>query len=290
MDGVLVVDKPGGRTSFDVVRDVRSLLRIKKVGHTGTLDPMATGLLPLCLGDATRVAGYITEGDKTYDAGIQLGQETDTQDAEGKVVREAPVPVLTAEIIEAALAGLRGPSMQTPPMYSAVKINGKRLYEHARAGEEVEREARPVVVHALVLRDFSADEIRVSVKCSKGFFVRTLAEDLGRALGSAAHLKALRRTASGPFTLAQALPLEKVRALFAEGPEALAARLVAPNDALVDMPALVLDAAQAKFVSHGVPVEAKNARGRVRVLGPDGKLLAIAEGAGGRLRYLRVLV
>ena len=289
MDGVLVIDKPNGPTSFDVVRQVRSLLKLKKVGHTGTLDPMATGVLPLCLGEATKVAGFITEGDKAYDATVRLGAETDTQDAQGQVTARAPVPPLTPALLEAALARFRGPFEQVPPMYSAVKVAGKRLYELARAGEEVERAARQVTVYELVLRDFAADRLQLSVRCSKGFFVRTLAFDLGRALGCGAHLEALRRTHSGPFTLAQALPLADLPALAKEG--VLASRLVSMSDALVELPAVRVSAAEAERVSHGVPVEVPVGQpGRVRVMGPDGALLAVAEVVAGRLRYLRVLV
>ncbi|NOJ77377.1 tRNA pseudouridine(55) synthase TruB [Myxococcus xanthus] len=289
MDGVLVIDKPTGPTSFDVVRQVRSLLRLKKVGHTGTLDPLATGVLPLCLGEATKVAGFITEGDKAYDATVRLGSETDTLDAEGQVTAQAPVPALTPALIEAALARFRGTFDQVPPMYSAVKVGGKRLYELARAGEEVERAARQVTVYELVLRDFSAERLQLSVRCSKGFFVRTLAQDVGRALGCGAHLEALRRTASGPFTLAQALPLADVPELLKEG--ALASRLMTMSHALVELPEVRVGAADAKRVSHGVPVEVPAGKvGRVRVMGPDDALLAVAEVAGGRLRYLRVLV
>ena len=289
MDGVLVIDKPKGPTSFDVVRQVRGLLRVKKVGHTGTLDPMATGVLPLCLGEATKVAGFITEGDKAYDAVVRLGAETDTQDAEGKVVAEAPVPALTAALLEEVLGRFRGSFDQVPPMYSAVKVGGKRLYELARAGEEVERASRHVTVYELVLRDFSANQLRLSVRCSKGFFVRTLAYDIGRALGCGAHLEALRRTTSGPFTLAQALPLADLAELARE-PEALAKRLVPISQALTDLPAVQVSAADAARVSHGVPVEAPAHPGRVRVVGPSDALLAVAEVVRGRLRYLRVLV
>ncbi len=289
MDGVLVIDKPSGPTSFDVVRQVRSLLRLKKVGHTGTLDPMATGVLPLCLGEATKVAGFITEGDKAYDATVRLGSETDTLDAEGQVTAQAPVPPLTPALIEEALARFRGTFDQVPPMYSAVKVGGKRLYELARAGEEVERAARRVTVYELILRDFSADRLQLSVRCSKGFFVRTLAQDVGRALGCGAHLEALRRTASGPFSLARALPLAELPGLLEQG--ALAGRLVSMSDALVELPEVCVGAAEAKRVSHGVPVEVPAGRsGRVRVMGPDGALLAVAEVVAGRLRYLRVLV
>ena len=289
MDGVLVIDKPWGPTSFDVVRQVRSLLKLKKVGHTGTLDPMATGVLPLCLGEATKVAGFITEGDKAYDATVRLGAETDTQDAEGQVTARAPVPPLTPALLESALARFRGSFDQMPPMYSAVKVGGKRLYELARAGEEVERAARHITVYELVLRDFSADRLQLSVRCSKGFFVRTLAFDLGRVLGCGAHLEALRRTHSGPFTLAQALPLADLPALAGEG--ALTPRLVTMSDALVELPEVRVGAAEAQRVSHGVPVEVPaGLPGRVRVMGPDGALLAVAEVVAGRLRYLRVLV
>lgn len=290
MDGILVIDKPQGLTSFDVVRRVRTLLQVKKVGHTGTLDPMATGLLPLCLGEATKIAGYITEGDKAYDASLRLGIETDTLDAEGKVTAEAPVPLLTAERIEAALALFRGSYGQVPPMYSAVKVKGKRLYELARAGETVERQARPVTVYSLVLTDFTAHEMRLSVRCSKGFFVRTLAAEIGKALGCGAHLQALRRTASGPFTLAQALPLASLESLLQSDPGQVAARLLTLSEGLSDLPALEVDEASARLVSHGVPLERACPPGRFRVMGPGQVLLAVAEGGEGRLRYLRVLV
>jgi tRNA pseudouridine55 synthase len=289
MDGVLVIDKPKGPTSFDVVRQVRTLLKTKKAGHTGTLDPMATGVLPICLGEATKVAGFITEGDKAYDATVRLGVETDTQDAEGKVLAERPVPQLTAALLEAALAPFRGTFAQVPPMYSAVKVDGKRLYELARAGEEVERASRQVTVYELTLRDFNATTLQLSVRCSKGFFVRTLAYDLGRALGCGAHLSALRRTMSGPFVLGQSLPLAELGTL-AQDREAVARRLLPLSEALTHLPAVKVSAADATRVSHGVPVEAPPTPGRVRVLGPDGAVLAVAEVVNGRLRYLRVLV
>jgi tRNA pseudouridine55 synthase len=293
VNGVLVVDKPSGPTSFDVVRRVRSLTQTKKVGHTGTLDPLATGVLAICLGDATRVAGYITEGDKAYDAVVRLGQETDTLDAAGKVTAEATVPPLTAALVDAQLAKFRGEQLQTPPMYSAIKVGGRKLYELARAGEEVEREPRPVTVYELVLRDFSATELTLSVKSSKGFFVRSLAQDLGRALGCGAHLKALRRTASGPFVIAQAIPLDKLIHAVEAGPSGLAeveARLVPVEVALGELPAVAVSASDAEKVKHGVPVETAVVAPLVRVVGPDGRLLAVAVVERGRLKYRRVLV
>jgi tRNA pseudouridine55 synthase len=288
MDGVLVIDKPSGPTSFDVVRQVRALLKVKKAGHTGTLDPMAMGVLPICLGEATKVAGFITEGDKAYEATVRLGVETDTQDAQGKVMAEAPVPSLTAPLLETALAPFRGTFEQVPPMYSAVKVAGKRLYELARAGEEVERAGRQVTVYELTLRDFSSDRLRLSVRCSKGFFVRTLAYDIGRALGCGAHLETLRRTMSGPFILAQALPLSELPAL-AQDRAAMARKLLSLSEALAHLPSLRVSAADAARVTHGVPLEAPAMPGRLRVLGPDGALLAVAEVVRGRLSYLRVL-
>jgi tRNA pseudouridine55 synthase len=283
MNGVLVVDKPKGITSFDVVREVRRALKVKKVGHTGTLDPMATGVLPICIGDATKIAQFITEASKAYDATVKLGVTTDTLDAEGKVLETRPVPALNRELLERTFDKFRGTFAQVPPMYSAVKIGGKRLYELARAGEEVERAPRQVTVHELLLRDFSAEELKLSVHCSKGFFVRTLAAELGEALGCGAHLTALRRTQSGPFSLSQAVPLEKV---VAGG----AVTLVGLNDALKDLPSFQVTEAEAARVKHGGVVEVSGKTGLHRVLEPSGALLAVADIVRGRLVYRRVLL
>jgi tRNA pseudouridine55 synthase len=244
----------------------------------------------VCLGEATKVARFITDGDKAYDATVRLGVETDTQDAQGRTVAERPVPELTFDAVDAALARFRGTFEQTPPMFSAVKVGGRRLYELARNGEEVERAARSVTVHTLTLRSFSAPLLELSLRCSKGFFVRTLAHELGQALGCGAHLAALRRTQSGVFTLSHAMPLDGWVAL-SEGPgggEAAARRLVPLSEALADMPAEAVSQAQAERITHGVPVEV-SARGRVKLVGPTGRLLAIAEAQPGQLRYLRVL-
>jgi tRNA pseudouridine55 synthase len=287
MNGVLVVDKPKGITSFDVVREVRRAVAIKKVGHTGTLDPMATGVLPICLGDGTKIAQFIIEATKAYDATLKLGVTTDTLDAEGKVLETRAVPPITRELLEATLAKFRGTLQQVPPMYSAIKIGGKRLYELARAGEEVERAPREVTVFELVLRDFSSDEVRLSVRSSKGFFVRSLAADIGEALGCGAHLTALRRTQSGPFTLAQSMPLADV---VAQGP-AVASRLVGLSDALSDIPELKITAVEAARVKHGGAVEvALTLTGLHRIVEPTGTLLAIADAVKGRLVYRRVLI
>jgi tRNA pseudouridine55 synthase len=295
MHGVLVIDKPQGPTSFEVVRRVRSALGSKRAGHTGTLDPMATGVLPVCVGEATKLAGLLTEGDKAYDAVIRLGVVTDTQDVTGTPLESRPVPPLSTELLEAALGKFRGSFLQVPPMYSAVKVKGKRLYEHARAGESVERAPRQVTVYSLVLRDFSASECTLSVRCSKGFFVRSLAEDLGRALGCGGTLKSLRRTQSGPFGLDRALPLSQVEALGVAGPAGraeLEARMVPMADALPDLPVVRVAEKDVSRVLHGVPLVlgADAPGGRVRVLGPDGGLLAVGEVYEGRLGYVRVVV
>jgi len=294
MHGVLIIDKPQGPTSFEVVRRVRSALGIRRAGHTGTLDPMATGVLPIVLGEATKLASLLTEGDKAYDAVVRLGVVTDTQDVTGTVLESRPVPPLSAELLEAALARFRGTFLQVPPMYSAVKVKGKRLYERARAGESVERTPRQVTVHSLVLRDFSASECTLSVRCSKGFFVRSLAEDLGRALGCGGALRSLRRTGSGPFGLDRALPLSQVEALGVAGPSGraqLEARIISMADALPELPAVPVQEAQVQRVLHGVPLNLGPGApsGRVRVLGPDGALLAVGEVREGRLTYGRVV-
>jgi tRNA pseudouridine55 synthase len=285
LSGILVVDKPKGLTSFDVVRQVRRALKGLKTGHTGTLDPMATGVLPLCLGEATKIAQFIIESDKTYEATIRLGSETDTYDAEGSIIREAPVPHLTRELIEQIFSKFTGPLAQIPPMYSAIKVDGKRLYELARAGQEIVREPRDVVVHRLELRDFNATDICFCVKSSKGFFVRSLAFDLGRALGSAAHLASLRRTQSGPFALKDAITLEKLLA------DPLAAGLVSVDTALISMPEIRVDSTQEKRVRCGGLVEVSpTLEGVFRIVSDAGELLAIAEPKEGKLKFRRVLV
>lgn len=282
MHGVLVVDKPKGITSFDVVREVRRALGEKKVGHTGTLDPMATGVLPVCVGDATKISQFILESTKAYDATVKLGAVTDTLDAEGKVLETRPVPAITRELLEGALSKFRGTFQQVPPMYSAIKVGGKRLYELARAGEEIERKPREVTVYDLQLRDFSADEVKLSVRSSKGFFVRSLAADLGEALGCGAHLCALRRTQSGPFTLAQAIPLAEVTK---------SSTLVSLNDSLKDLPEHRVSDAEAQRVRHGGVVEVSpTLTGVHRIIEPSGALLAVADAVRGRLVYRRVLL
>lgn len=303
MNGLLIVDKPSGPTSFDVVRKLRGLGKGRKAGHTGTLDPMASGLLPICLGDATRIAGFILEGDKAYEGVIQLGQETDTWDATGKVVAEADPSGLDPERIRAAVEAMQGEYWQTPPMYSAVKVGGKRLYELARKGEEIERRPRKVHIHTIDLVEFDPVHHRATIRvaCSKGTYIRSLAYELGEALGVGAHLHALRRLASGPFSLERSLPLDTLLGWMAEGrKDEIAAHVIPMGDALSDMAALHLDEERSRKVAYGRILGARDlASGgwqsagegaRVRILGTDGRLLAVAEERGGGLRYLRVFV
>lgn len=211
-DGVLLIDKPSAHTSHDVVARVRGILHMKRVGHAGTLDPMATGLLVLLLGKATKLSQYLMSVDKTYTGSVKLGQVTNTQDAEGDVLETRPVPELTEDAVRAALRGMVGDQYQTPPMFSAIKIKGVPLYKSARAGEEIEREPRFIRVKRFDLTRWAPpDTLDFSVDCTKGTYVRTLAHDLGQKLGCGAHLSALRRISSGALNVDRAVTLEALQ-------------------------------------------------------------------------------
>jgi len=229
MEGILLVDKPTDHTSHDVVARLRGKLRMKRVGHAGTLDPMATGLLIILVGKATRVSQYLMSLDKEYEGTIELGKVTDTQDAEGEVLESIPVPAFSEADILAAVKSFLGDQYQTPPMYSAVKIDGVPLYKSARKGEEVEREPRFIRVMSWEITRFALPRLDFRLRCTKGTYVRTLAHDLGRKLGCGAHLAALRRTASDKFHISQALTLDQINALSL--PE-IEKRLIAPRDAV----------------------------------------------------------
>lgn len=229
MEGILLVDKPTDHTSHDVVARLRGKLRMKRVGHAGTLDPMATGLLIILVGKATRVSQYLMSLDKEYEGTIELGKVTDTQDAEGEVLETIPVPAFSEADILAAVKSFLGDQYQTPPMYSAVKIDGVPLYKSARKGEEVEREPRFIRVMSWEITRFALPRLDFRLRCTKGTYVRTLAHDLGRKLGCGAHLAALRRTASDKFHISQALTLDQINALSL--PE-IEKRLIAPRDAV----------------------------------------------------------
>jgi len=234
VNGVLLLDKPVGFSSNDALIKAKRVLNAKKAGHTGTLDPFATGLLPLCFGEATKFSQDLLESDKTYLATVHLGITTTTGDTEGEAVETKPVDV-TLDQIDAALARYRGPILQTPPMYSALKRDGKALYEYAREGIVLEREARPVTIHALTLVAYDAPFLKIAVTCSKGTYVRVLGEDIGAALGCGAHLNALRRTEVGPLTVEGMITLDDLLA----HPDPLS--LLQPVDALLSsFPAIEL--------------------------------------------------
>ncbi|SDS37359.1 tRNA pseudouridine(55) synthase TruB [Opitutus sp. GAS368] len=213
MEGVLLVDKPRGLTSHDVVYRLRRKLQMKKIGHAGTLDPMATGVLVMLIGKATRISQYLMSVDKIYEGEATLGVVTDSQDAEGEIMETRPVPELTEAQVLEAMKTFLGDQYQTPPMHSAIKIGGVKLYHLARKGEEVEREPRFIRVAAFDLLSFARPKLTFDLHCTKGTYVRTIAHDLGQKLGCGAHLSALRRTGSGQFKIAQCLPLDEIEKL-----------------------------------------------------------------------------
>ncbi len=213
IEGVLLIDKPTGMTSHDVVYRLRRKLQMQRIGHAGTLDPMATGLLIMLIGKATKISQYLMSTDKVYEGEVTLGVKTNTQDAEGEALTTMPVPALTEEQVRAAMRGFMGDQYQTPPMFSAVKIGGVPLYKKAREGEEVEREPRFIRVTAFDLLGFASPKITFRLACTKGTYVRTIASDLGDKFGCGAHLSALRRTGSGKFDITQCVPLAEFEAL-----------------------------------------------------------------------------
>jgi tRNA pseudouridine55 synthase len=284
VDGILLLDKPVGMTSNDALQRARRLFRARKAGHTGSLDPLASGMLPVCFGSATKVSGFLLDADKAYRARLALGARTATGDTEGEIVERASVPTLDPDAVRTACAAFVGPYRQVPPMYSALKRDGRPLYELARAGIEVEREARELTIHALEPVAVDADGVEFVVRCSKGTYVRTLGEDLARALGTVGHLTALRRLEVEPFGTG---PTVTFAALEACADDAARDRLLlAPDAALAAWPAVVLDAGGADDVRHGraTACPAALAPGAaVRLYGPGGAFLAVGRsGADGR--------
>ena len=287
IDGVLLLDKPPGLSSSMALQQAKRLLNAEKAGHAGTLDPLATGLLPLLFGEATKFAQFGLDSDKTYVAGVRLGIVTDTGDAEGRVLETRPVAVQDAKL-EAALARFRGVIDQVPPMYSALKRDGRPLYELAREGKSVERAPRRVTIHALELLRREPERLDLRVACSKGTYVRQLAVDLGEVLGCGAHLDALRRTGAGAFTLEGAVTLEDLQA----APEDRRGACLLPPDRLLEGLARVdLGPAEATRLLQGqaIPVPGQSVGPR-RVYRQDGALLGVGEvDAAGRLHPVRLL-
>ncbi|MGB4812653.1 MAG: tRNA pseudouridine(55) synthase TruB [Methylophilaceae bacterium] len=247
INGVLLLDKPIGFSSNQALQKVKWLIQAAKAGHTGTLDPLATGLLPLCFGEATKFAHYLTDADKTYVASLKLGITTSTGDAEGEVINTVAVNVNPAQLAKACHQFL-GEISQIPPMYSALKFEGKALYEYARAGVEIERKARLVTIHAIELNHFEHDIAQITVTCSKGTYIRTLAEDIGAVLGCGAHLIGLRRTATANYDIAQAVTLAQFEATPAEQRMVL---LLPEDSAVLHLPAITLDADSTFYLQQG---------------------------------------
>ena len=276
--GVLLLDKPVGMTSNQALQAVKRLFQARKAGHTGSLDPLASGLLPLCFGEATKMSAFLLDADKEYAATCRLGVRTRTADAEGEVIETRPVPALTPARIETGLAGFRGGIQQIPPMYSALKHRGQRLYDLARDGIEVPRAARPVTIHELKLVAMTQDSLELKVRCSKGTYVRTLVEDIAAALGSVAHVHALRRSAVGPYGVRLPMhPLDALRARAAESAP-LDGLLLPVDSAVAHWPAVSLGSDAAWYFLKGQAVMAPGVptAGWVRTYA-EGRFLGLAE-------------
>ncbi len=282
-DGIIIMDKPAGWTSMDVCAKLRGILKTKKVGHAGTLDPMATGVLPVFVGQATRAVSFAENGEKEYVAGLRLGLVTDTQDTEGQVLTQAPVTA-TADDLRSLLLQFTGELRQVPPMYSAVKIGGKKLYELARSGKEIERTARSVTIHALELvEQVSPTDFVLRIHCSKGTYVRTLCHDIGAALGCGGCMFSLRRTRAAGFTLAESHTMEEVQ----ERREAL----LRPTDSLFrDYPAYHITHPRQDFLCRcGNPLRIREElrSGIYRVYGLDGTFLCLSRLEGGTMTSIK---
>jgi tRNA pseudouridine55 synthase len=281
MDGVLPVNKEAGWTSHDVVAKVRQELGAAKVGHAGTLDPAATGLLPILIGKGTRVAEYLVNWDKEYRAQLRLGESTDTLDATGTILeRQSTLQLIPSAIVE-AVGRFRGEIQQVPPMYSAVKIDGMPLYRSARAGKTIARETRTVFIHELDVLDISGQDVMLRVVCSKGTYIRTLCADIGRALGVGGHLRALQRTRVGPLTLDRAVTIDGLIRDHQLG--GLAAQMWSLDEVLRDLPVVVVDGRAADRVCHGAPVAWSNVLSNNGLLQPKAGLPVRIHDGNGRL-------
>jgi tRNA pseudouridine 55 synthase len=278
--GVFLLDKPQDVSSNDIMQKVKRLFKANKAGHTGALDPLATGMLPICLGEATKFSQFLLDSDKRYVVTAKLGERTDTSDAEGQIVQSREVNVAEADIL-AALPAFRGEILQVPTMFSALKHNGKPLYEYARAGVIVEREARPITIFELKFIDYQAPFLTLEVHCSKGTYIRTLVDDLGEALGCGAHVTMLRRLAVADYPIEEMMPIEDLALLADSFPSSELDRLLLPIDtAVASLPQLNLTAEQTKAVGFGQRVKFENSQalsGLVRLFSENGQFLGIAE-------------
>ena len=291
LDGILLLDKPARISSNQALQRVRHLFRAEKAGHTGSLDPLATGLLPVCFGEATKIAGYLLGSDKAYEVEARLGATTDTDDADGVVLRERPVPAFGRAGVEAELARFLGRIRQRPPIYSALKQGGEPLYAKARRGEAIEVPEREVQVRSIELLELHERTLRLRVECGTGTYIRSIVRDLGEALGCGAHVTALRRLWVAPFRAPSMHSLEALQALAADGEASLEAVLLPVSAGFEDWSRIELDAAQARQLGQGqaVPVPTGTVLGAVFATGPGGLPLGIAEVHPGDLLRARRL-
>jgi tRNA pseudouridine55 synthase len=289
VSGVLLLDKPHGFSSNGALQKAKWLYQAAKAGHTGNLDPIATGLLPICFGEATKFSQFLLDANKTYQAVFKLGQTTNTGDSEGEVTSRNPVN-LTLPQVERVLQQFIGPIQQVPPMHSALKFQGKALYTYARAGVEIERQARQVTIYRLELDAFAGDELTVTVECSKGTYIRVLGEDIGKLLGCGAYMQSLRRTHTGGFDISQAFTLEQLEAMSLEERDA---RLLPPDCLLAGMPTVSLDRDSAHYFRQGQSIWLPKQQARDLVVVYDEKqgLIGIGEvAADGKIAPKRLLV
>jgi tRNA pseudouridine55 synthase len=282
-EGILVVDKPAGWTSHDIVAKVRKILGVKRVGHAGTLDPAATGVLPLCVGRATRIVEYLVDVPKAYRARLKLGEETDTEDATGRIVQRKQLGGLSDERIRSAVMAFQGDMLQIPPMYAAIKIDGRRLYEYARVGDEILREPRPI--HVYKIKEVTVDQpfVNFHVRCSKGTYIRSLCRDMGRELGVGGHLNELRRTESASFTETDAHPMVR---LIDMGRQRMISLLLPMDRPLAGFDAVTVCADQVRKVCHGQALDRRDLcrlpeswsdASLLRIYGEDGTFLAVGQ-------------
>jgi tRNA pseudouridine55 synthase len=285
MNGIIIIDKPQEWTSNDVVSRLRRVFNTRRIGHGGTLDPMATGVLPVFVGRATRGVEFFEHAEKVYEATLRLGLTTDTEDITGKVLTETEVH-LTEDDLLAVLPRFRGDILQVPPMYSAIKVNGQKLYDLARKGREVERQARPITIHELELLDFTGNEARLRVRCSKGTYIRTLCKDIGEALGCGGCMAALRRVEAGEYTLEGSVPLRELLDISERGEDV--EHLLRPVDSMfASHPALTLNAKQARLVKNGNAFAAACENGTYRVYSSEGEFLALCRAENGTVKTIK---
>ena len=279
VDGILLLDKPLGITSNDALQKVKRLYFAQKAGHTGSLDPLADGLLPICFGNATKLSAFLLDADKYYWVRVKLGETTTTQDAEGEVVKTRPAEHITEADVRAVIPRFLGPVEQLPPMYSAVKHEGQRLYKLAREGKEVERKPRTITIHELELTHFEPGIFEMQVHCSKGTYIRTLAEDMGEMLGCGAHVIGLRRTGVGPYTTEGMVTLDQLNAIFDEDKFQLDKLLIPIDSALANWPAVHLNEDSTYYVKMGQPVLVPKAptEGWVRLYDANGDFMGVGE-------------